>query len=977
MMEDEDKIRPWETRDMMEDAEREDTQETLASRVSEERRGSKDSEDSEEIRVNRALTTGGQDPKENPATPGSPGQDGRPGGDGVIGNSGPDGRRGPPGKRADLELQESPGYQAAQVPLVHRVRGASEVHLDPEESLDFLDVREHQDHLEIQDQSVAAEPMDRRWSPGDPGDKGAPGSVGPRGMPGQDGRDGYGPAGPKGIKGEDGLTGPKGLPGRKGNRGRPGNSGPPGESGVVGDTGLPGHKGTRGPPGGRGMTECQLVTYIRDNCDQSRLQGVRTSTMVQVLVLVSTPPSSELCVFMTLSRREEGPESGLGHTPRRSACPAVPTELVFGLDMSEDVTPAAFERQRSALLSLLEDITVSESNCPTGARVAVVGYNTNTKYLIRFQDYHRKKQLIEAVKNIALERSSSRRHLAAAMRFVGQNVFKRVRSGMMMRKVAVFFAGGPTQDVNDLVTSIMEYRGLNIVPAVIALRNTPTIGRAMEVDDSGNSIYTVLGRDMAADLRKVKNCAICYDPCKRLEQCSFIQEPLQPQQVDVDLVVMMDGSREMQADEFAGAQELLGSVVEQLVVSQQPRQGSNQARVAVVQQSGAQTPKVEFGFTTYQSRDTMRSHLVQRMEQQSSSSALGHTLQYILREVLRGPARRKRVLMAVVGTETDHADRALLQRISQRAQCEGVALFVVTVGDRYSRAQVEQLASPPVQQHLIHVDRLKADEQGYVQRFFRVLLNAVHKGINTYPPPSLRQMCSRLGARGGGEEVFISGLDRVEVVEEEEEEEEEVESFQEQTGGQTQTGQLDVIETLSRGDSQTFVQAADLNAWFYDARLAACTQFWFGGCGGNANRFNTEHECLSTCGAHSKSRPCCDSAPSVSSLTASLFHRFELLQVNMSEVKASNQLSDDDEDECGFSLTDPDILPRPQLHSLDSIDACSLGQDTGGCQNYTMMWFFDTVQSECSRFWYGGCGGNENRFLTQEECENRCLTKSR
>lgn len=216
------------------------------------------------------------------------------------------------------------------------------------------------------------------------------------------------------------------------------------------------------------------------------------------------------------------------------------------------------------------------------------------------------------------------------------------------------------------------------------------------------------------------------DPCQRSAQCSFIQEPLQPQQVDVDLAVVVDGSREMQADEFAGAQQLLGSVVQQLVVSQQPRQASTQARVAVVQQSGTQTPKLEFGFATYQNQDSMRSHLVQRMQQQGGSSALGHTLQYVLREVLRGPARRKRVLLAVVGTETAYGDRALLRRISQKAQCEGAALFVVAVGGGYSRSQVEQLASPPLQQHLVHVDRLKAHEQGYVQRFFRVFLNAVH-----------------------------------------------------------------------------------------------------------------------------------------------------------------------------------------------------------------------------------------------------------
>lgn len=149
--------------------------------------------------------------------------------------------------------------------------------------------------------------------------------------------------------------------------------------------------------------------------------------------------------------------------------------------MSDDVTPAAFERQRNALLSLLEDIAISESNCPTGARVAVVGYSSVTKYLIRFQDYHRKAQLIEFVKNIALEKTARKRGLGAAMRFVGQHVFKRVRAGVMMRKVAVFLSGGPTADVEDIVTAMMEYRGLDIIPAVISLKNAPAIGQAMEV----------------------------------------------------------------------------------------------------------------------------------------------------------------------------------------------------------------------------------------------------------------------------------------------------------------------------------------------------------------------------------------------------------------------------------------------------------------------------------------------------------------
>ncbi|XP_044214882.1 collagen alpha-6(VI) chain isoform X2 [Thunnus albacares] len=922
----------------------------------------------------------------NPGLPGQPGPDGLRAEDGITGNPGPEGRRGPlgekgaPGQPGDPGLAGSAGASGQQGP--RGVRGQP----GPRGIIGLPGPQGGPGTVGNPGTGGRRGPNGQKGQQGEPGVKGAPGSRGPIGMPGQDGRDGYGTAGPKGSKGdpgfpgypglpgEDGLQGVKGHPGRKGNRGRGGNSGLPGESGVPGDPGYPGHRGPRGPPGGKGMTECQLITYIRNNCACS-----------------------------------------IGQTE----CPAYPTELVFGLDMSEDVNQNAFERQRKALLSLLEDIAIAESNCPTGARVAVVGYSANTKYLIRFQDYHRKTQLIEFVRNIALERTSNQRYLGSAMRFVGQNVFKRTRAGVLMRKVAVFFSNGPSQNNADIVTAVMEYRALNIAPTVISLGNAPDVRRAIEVDETGNSIFILLGRDMDADLRKAKNCAICYDPCRRTEECASIQEPMRPQEVNVDLVMVADSSRLVQADEYAGIQQLLGSVVEQLAVSPQPSRPGNQARVAVVQQSGAQA-KVEFGLQQYRDDQLMKTHLVQNMHQQGGYSALGRTLEYSLREVLlksKAP-RRKKVMLTVVGTQTGYKDQAKLHYISQKAKCEGVAMFVVTVGDRYNRTQVEELASFPLPQHLVHVGQLKADEQGYTQRFFRVFLSALNKGMNAYPPPSLQRTCSQLTEQQ--RETFI--IDGQQTVEEELFTEEVEERFQEQTGVVSQTEQVDVTETqteqvditeapteqvdiyetpteqvdiyeteteqvdihetpteqvdihetpteqvdihetpteqvdiikipteqvdildtLTRGDEKAFPSETTVDApcqldvdtgipctdyvqrWFYDKAIGACSPFWYGGCGGNANRFRTENECFRTCGTHNLN-----------------------------------------------------TLPRPQPTSFNSRESCFLGQDPGNCQNYTMMWFFDTVQSECSRFWYGGCGGNNNRFKTQEECENLCVTESR
>ncbi|NP_001334976.1 collagen, type XXVIII, alpha 1a isoform X1 [Danio rerio] len=96
---------------------------------------------------------------------------------------------------------------------------------------------------------------------GEPGPKGEPGPVGAPGIPGIPGEDGsVGPKGEMGLSGERGQEGSpgKGIPGEKGDRGDRGSRGPPGSSGAAGPPGAKGEPGSLGMmglpgPSGRGL----------------------------------------------------------------------------------------------------------------------------------------------------------------------------------------------------------------------------------------------------------------------------------------------------------------------------------------------------------------------------------------------------------------------------------------------------------------------------------------------------------------------------------------------------------------------------------------------------------------------------------------------------------------------------------------------------------------------------------------------------
>lgn len=97
-----------------------------------------------------------------------------------------------------------------------------------------------------------------------------------------------------------------------------------------------------------------------------------------------------------------------------------------------------------------------------------------------------------------------------------------------------------------------------------------------------------------------------------------------------------------------------------------------------------------------------------------------------------------------------------------------------------------------------------------------------------------------------------------------------------------------------------------------------CRQFYYGGCGGNGNNFETQEQCEQRC---SRKR-----AP------------------------------------------EPAKTPQEQF----TTDMCFLPSEPGNCRENQLRYFYDRADGVCKRFTYTGCNGNRNNFESVEQCLQYC-----
>ncbi|XP_067122223.1 papilin-like [Centruroides vittatus] len=161
--------------------------------------------------------------------------------------------------------------------------------------------------------------------------------------------------------------------------------------------------------------------------------------------------------------------------------------------------------------------------------------------------------------------------------------------------------------------------------------------------------------------------------------------------------------------------------------------------------------------------------------------------------------------------------------------------------------------------------------------------------------------------------------------------------------------------------------------FYYDPKDDTCKKFVYGGCGGNDNSYATEEECLADCRETEYSVDSvayCHLKPEPGMCLAYMPRYYYNAKTRKCEKFiyggcGGNANNFESQEACESKCVQPEV-------EFADVPVCEQPAKPGKCLAYMPRFYYDKTEGKCKEFIYGGCGGNENNFRTLEECEQQC-----
>uniref|UniRef100_G3TDT6 VWFA domain-containing protein n=1 Tax=Loxodonta africana TaxID=9785 RepID=G3TDT6_LOXAF len=219
----------------------------------------------------------------------------------------------------------------------------------------------------------------------------------------------------------------------------------------------------------------------------------------------------------------------------------------------------------------------------------------------------------------------------------------------------------------------------------------------------------------------------------------------------MDVAFLIDASHRVGRDEFKEVKDFIISVLDYFHIAPDPLTSILGDRVAVLSYSPLgympnteECPVyLEFDLVTYNSTYQMKHHLQDSAQQLDGDVFIGHALQWTIDNVfVRTPNLRKnKVIFIISAGETNPLDKEVLMNVSLRAKCQGYSIFVFSFGPIHNDKELEELASHPLDHHLVQLGRTHKPDYHYIIKFIKPFVHSIRCAINKYPPAELRPKC--------------------------------------------------------------------------------------------------------------------------------------------------------------------------------------------------------------------------------------------